>query len=334
MSLTTAGSISVTPIRIETGASLESLVDAARERPYKGEVPTAGWGSVFVGDEAVGRRGRGGRPAPSAPDLLPEGDFHPQQFRARFLWDQVDKDAIALLGELADDALVHQLQATDITLTETPEEGVLLGLLGLRRRSQIDGHVIPGLRELLLSVDDNTMIYSDSSPIDFGDEDFFHWLLYRAHYDPKVTEAIKLRGVRSISSQDNRRRGAAISEGADLDRPELLALISGNGTKFGPAKVVLSDRQLGLDADMELRLDGGFSIYVGSSEYDVVLPRVEVGLRLVQDVAFKIIPELKSAYESDSRWPKVHRAKFLADSRSQLTAALLPNGCPHCGVAV
>jgi len=330
MPITTFGHVSVTPVRIETSATAAELLEASAGQLYRPPAPSTGWGSVHEHDEIVGKIIKG-RPQPRRPEVVEEDDIRPEQFRGRLYWDQLDKKALGLFGELAEPDSINSLQATDVTISPTAKEGVLLGLLGLRHDGQIRSYVIPALRELLLAVDDDARVYTDSSPIDFGDDDFFHWLLYRFHNKPQVSADIALQDVRSISSQDSLFRGANLSEGVSLDRPELLALISAATTKFGPAKLSLTDSHLGLDVDFQLYVDGGFSVYVGKSEYDVDLPRAEIGLRLVQDLAYKIIPDLKSAYDADSNWRKKHRAAFQATSRTALAKVLLPHGCPQCG---
>jgi hypothetical protein len=333
MPITTLGHVSITPVRVVTKATLAQLHQAADDQPYRAPVPSEGWGNVFVGDEIVGKSLKG-RPVSGKTELVGADDLHPEQFRARLFWDQVDPKAISMIGEMGDPDLVNVLQATDITLSETSEKGILLALLGLRQDTMIKAHVIPCLRRLLLSVDENAAIYRDSSPIDFGDDDFFHWLLYRYNNDPQVALDIVLTSVRAIRSEDVYYRGASINQGADLDRPELLALIGAASTRFGPAKLTLEDATLGLTLDFELRLDGGFSAFVGSSAYEIDLGRAEMGLRLVQDVAYKVIPDLKHAYDADSFWRDTNRDAFLAQSRQQLVQYLLPDGCPHCGQPV
>lgn len=330
MPTTTIGHVSVTPIRIETSASLLELRDAARKARYKGPAPAEGWGSVHEADELVGRSLRGRPKESGETELLGESDFHPEQFRARLFWDEVDRKALSIFGESGDANLLNVFQATDVTLSQTHEDGVLLGLLGLRTEAQIKNNVLPALRRLLLSVDEDAMIYADSSPVDFGDDDFFLWLLYRYHHSPVVTNDTVLTSVRSINSQDVYYRGATINQGADLDRPELLALIGGATTRFGPAKLTLVDSILSLELDMELRADGGFSAFVGRSSYDPELDRAAKGLQLVQDIAYKVIPGLKEAYDADGAWRSSDRAAFLAEARGQLVASLLPQGCPHC----
>lgn len=330
MPITTFGHVSVTPVRIETTATLAELLEASAQQLYEPPAPASGWGSVHEHDEIVGKVIKG-RPRTRQPEIVEEDDLRPEQFRGRLFWDQPDRKAMSILGELGQADSVNALMATDVTISPTAEEGVKLALLGLRQDAQIRGYVVPALRELLLAVDDNARVYTDSSPIDFGDDDFFHWLLYRFHNNPQVSTDILLQDVRSISSQDSLFRGASLSEGASLDRPELLALISAATTKFGPAKLSLTDSHLGLDVDFQLYVDGGFSAYVGKSEYDVDLSRADIGLRLVQDLAYKIIPDLKSAYDGDSNWRKKQRALFQSTSRTALAKVLLPNGCQKCG---
>lgn len=75
--------------------------------------------------------------------------------------------------------------------------------------------------------------------------------------------------MRSVSALDGLARGSSISRGVSIDRRELLALASSPVNSFGPATLALRDLTLELDVDVEIRRDGGFTILVGQSSYDV-----------------------------------------------------------------
>ena len=72
-------------------------------------------------------------------------------------------------------------------------------------------------------------------------------------------------------------------------------------------------QSIGLGVDLETRIDGGFSVFRGRSEYDDEegMTPVDKGLRLVQDVAFKVLPALKAAYNADNSWMTADREAFI-----------------------
>lgn len=332
VNVTTSGLLTVTPILIRTTATVSELLDVAARLTYVAEVPSLGWGNVDVGDEALGTSRA--RPANvGTPQHVAATDTWPEQFRGRLFWDQIDPRAMSLLPDSAPAAMTHFLEATDVTIASTSEDGELLALVSMRRADLMKEHVVPALEVMARLVDEGALILPDSSPIAFGDDDFFRWMLYRTHNDRDVTPEISLKQVRAMKSEDRINRGASLVGGADIDRPELLALVSGALTRFGPAKVSIYDSALGLDAELELRLNGGFSIYLGpnKTEYDEDPPRAEKGPRAVSDVAFRIIPELKRAYNSDNDWRDTLRDEFTETARRALAGALFPLGCPHCG---
>jgi hypothetical protein len=164
-------------------------------------------------------------------------------------------------------------------------------------------------------------VTSDSA-LALTDSDFFRWLLYRGHHDPQLTKHIEVTVVRDISGQDFRQRPTNVSRGADLDRPELLALVMAAQVEFGPIKVAVRDDELELEVEFELRNDGGFSVIMLRSEYDEDPPRDEKGLRIVTDLAFKVVPEIRSAWNADKKWRDEHRDAFVDTAIAAMEKAL------------
>ncbi len=320
MSTTTSGHVSVTPVMIETDVALADLVAAMSEDLYRPQqVPSSGWGSVEDPDEFVGKRLRY-RPRPGRPTLVPGDERYPQRLRARYYWDRPDASLMRTLGAEADPLLTHTFQATDIHIAESDRPGIYFGLIGVRSKRELHMYPAQGLRRLVESADQGASVSIDSTPYRI-EHDLFFWLIYRYSRDTQLATDLSLDIVRAVSAQDRLFRTASLSEGADLDRLELAAMVAAQRT-FGPVKLALFDNALGLSVEFELHVDGGFSVYVGRSEYDDWdIPKHVKYLRLVDDVAFVVLPKLQASFSSDSAWRRGGRSDFVADAKAVLSNA-------------
>lgn len=327
MPITTQGLISVTPIRITSSASLAEMAEVANLHHYAVPPPSSGWGNVRDGSDALIGKVQQARIKAGLAEVLPEDDRYPSQFRARFYWDEPDRAMLRALGETGNPTLINRFEATDVTVSVTGENGVYLGLVSTRNDGQLFGHVLPALRNLVEAIDSSSRIEIDDNQLAFGDSDIFRWLLARVASNPQLSPVMLLLEVRSINSQDVFHRLAMLSKGAELDRPELLALLSSTSTRFGPAKIVIYMSDLELGVDLEIHEDGGFAVFRGKSAYDDEegLSPEDKGLILLRDVAHHVLPSLQAAYNGDNDWRQTGRQNFLQQARDDL-AATLANG--------
>lgn len=324
MTLFVAGRLSVTPIKLKLDASIAEIRSALVDAPYSG-LPGQGWGSIFDGVEELGSPGKL-RPAIAKPQVLEPQEGRPERVVGRYYYDEYDKRAFRYGGE--DPALTHIFRGCDVAISRfAAEPGHFTVLIAAGHTSRAVGKVVEGLRSALIGLDETIMIFPDSSPVAFSDSDFFRWLLYRSINDPDVTvpEPITLHGIRHIASQDFYARGTSLSDGADIDRPELLALVAGQATAFGPVKVDLKHDILDLRADIEIRADGGFAIKTAESYYgnETGMSREDKNLSMVEDVAYRVIPSLTTAWLTDTDWQTIHKPKFMEDARADLLSTLL-----------
>lgn len=320
MALITKGPITFTPVTVTTKMSLPDLHEAILELGASPGVPSPGWGSIFDDADAVGLAGRS-TVKPGQALMLEEDSVAPERIVARFYWRQVDRALLRALGD-ADPLRVQRLHAADVIISATHVPNEYLVLLGARRRDEINGYIVPGLTALGDESGVLCQVRSDVSPLDFGDDDFFRWLLYRRSNEPKVGDDLQIRDVRSVSAQDRSDRGTVIKQGADMDRPEMLALIMAPSVRLGPAKIFVTSDELELNLDVEIRVDGGFSIQVGESDYDDNYARADIGLPLVRDTAYYVIPELRSAYNSDQNWRDLNRSESIEEAQKKMLALL------------
>lgn len=332
MPATTSGQISVTPVLIRANVPLEAIADAIERARYTGQPGVAGWGSVHDETDKLQGQVLVSRPSGGVPEFLPGTDRYPAQVRSRLYWDEPDRTLTRAFGAterglVADRATTSRFRAADITVAETDRPGEFVGLLGERNEQRLRGQVVPALEEVLASVDPGFSIARDLNPLGFADEDFFRWLLYRATHAPDLDDRYELVEIYAIANQDLAYRSTSMSRGVELDRPELLALIAGESNRFGPAKFSVWCKELSLYISLEVRSSGQFAIYRGRSEYDLdfseePLSHEEVGLRLVQDAAFTVLPDIKLLHHGDTAWTADARAAFAAEARDNLKQVL------------
>jgi hypothetical protein len=306
VSILNFGQISVTPITLRTTASLEEMRAAAISlKPWQAAVGAA-WGSVYDDPDPVNS------PATAVIDagnaiIVEEDAFTPQHLRVRVYWRETDKKARDLLQKTSGPEVLR-IAAADILISESVEDNEYQCLVSVRNPSVIKRYVQPALEDLLREDDAEAVVDVDASPLALTDSDFFRWLLYRGHEDPELTEHIKVTAVRGIAGKDASKRPTSLTRGADSDRPELVALIMAAHVNFGPIKIAVRDSELSLDAEFELRDDGGFNVLRNGSWYfpdDV--KHDEKGLKLVTDLAFKVVPEMRSSWRADHEWVTTNR---------------------------
>jgi hypothetical protein len=316
------GQISVTPITVRTTASLEQMRKAANNRPPWQDVVGAGWGSVYDDPGPVNHPATYPIEAGNA-SIAPEEQYTPEHLRARVYWRESDKKAQELLGQ-ATGPEVLRIAAADVLISESVEDNEYQCLVSVRNPTTLKRHIVPALEDLLQSIDPDATVEPDVSPLALTDSDFFRWLLYRGHEDPQLNEHITVVVVRDIAGKDGQMRPTTVTRGADLDRPELIALIMAAHIDFGPIKVAIKDSELKLEAEFELRDDGGFNVLRGSSWYRPEdAPHDEKGLRLVTDLAFKVVPEMRACWNKDNAWTQENREKSIDNAIEVMEKALL-----------
>ena len=334
MPILTKGQIHVTPIGLSVDMSLAELRDLVTE--HGGQVASdGGWGSVLDAPEYLsvgGERTFGvGRPL-----LEPPTEMLPERLKFRRYFYYVDRRALRYIGaeyQVSPNLLLYQggealsrakaLQAFDVVISGNDEEKLLL--VTSRDRSQITNEVVDPLRILLEESGHPSTFSYDSNALNVLDPDFFLWLMFRCHRKAQVTADLVLTRLREISGMDQIERTSRLGEGVSLDRAELLAMIMGGWTEFGPAAIEFFDETLGLQGSVKIHLDGGFSPILKGVEYKQSEPdegRAEVGMRVLDDIAYLVLPKLIHAYNSDLEWPKSDRRMYVASARDDLAALL------------
>jgi len=127
-----------------------------------------------------------------------------------------------------------------------------------------------------------------------------------------------LDAVKDLRAVDAQGRPTTTGAAVSLGRPENLTMLARSEVRFGPAVLAISDTALGLETEFTLRQDGSFMPALRATQYRQEMGDVERRLRLVLDLAFLVIPQLRESYYADQRWNAATRDAFVADSLENL----------------
>lgn len=334
MSNFTFGKLSVAVVRVKTTADLSSIAaQMAQKRPiYEGLVP--GWGTIHDDEEGLGNFT--GPPATGVPAVDPSAGDWPSRLLSRLYYWTPDRTARRFVQSDTPQA-AQRLRACDFLISRLSDESLLVAMSS-RNRAEQDRTFEPALRSLIQAVDPLAQIQMDTSPLDLNDPEIYMWMLYRLGADAELGQGLELLSVREITSRDPLARGANLSQGVDLTRRELQALITNESIVFGPAKVVLHHQATDAAFDFEIFIDGGFTVHTTETHYRETMARAVVGWRAVADLVYSVIPALRRAYRVDTEtWKGASREEFIAQCLVGLRGTELnmePTLCPHCGEPV
>lgn len=333
----TSGHLSVWVASIKTSASLQQLQQAMLQQRPDHSITKPGWSSIH--DDTALLNTISPPPQLSDPVVEDATQAYPERLLGRLYFWAADSGVRRALGTTATPQQTHRLRAVDFMLSRVDSD-TLMAVISTRNWHEQQA-VKPPLEALVRAVDNQGLVQMDSSPMDLNDNDIFMWLLYRSASNRQLTTGIELDKIREITSQDVLSRGANLSHGVDLSRRELLALVTNNAIRFGPAKIAVKYNDTNAYLDFELFKDGGFALNAKGSQYAAVMSRAVIGPRAMQDLVFGVIPMLHDAFTFDATWASADREAFL-DTCLQGLRGLAPDTeeadteltCPHCGELV
>ena len=334
MSDFTFGKLSVSVIRVETTADLSGIAaQMARNSPsYEGLIP--GWGTIYDDEEGLGNFT--GPPATGTPAVDAEAGGWPSRLIGRLYYWTPDRTARRFVQSDAPQAS-QRLRACDFLISRLSDDALLVAMSS-RNRGEQDRTFEPALRSLIKAVDPQAQVQMDSSPLDLNDPEIYMWMLYRLGANAQLGQGLELMSVREITSRDPLARGANLSQGVDLTRRELQALIANDSIVFGPAKVVLHHQGTDAAFDFEIFVDGGFTVHTTETHYRETMSRAVVGWRAVGDLTYSVIPALREAYRADTtNWKNTSRAEFIEQCLVGLRGtevSIEPTVCANCGEPV
>lgn len=300
MSTLTARGIACTPLLLTLpgGATLESLLAQINDKRYTGtEIPGSGWGSVLDDNDRLGSHIAR---SPGGVARISEAGF----LEARYYADVLNKSLLRVLDSSAEQGLLFPLQAWDV-LVEPPEAGAATTWVSTRNQNELRATVKAAVESL-----GSIAVYGSNA----GNlpPDFFLWLVYRYLHAPDLSSDLSIKAIRSVTATDALRRSSRIDDKAAMDRMDLLAHVAMESSSFGPVKMPLHDKGLGLRLDFELHESTAFQIHVTNSEYE---PHVEVPgslkLEMARDTILTVIPALRSAHRLDEDWGLSTRRTFV-----------------------
>lgn len=332
----TSGHLSVWIASVKTTtATLQQLEKEMLNQRPNHMVMNPGWSSIY--DDTALLNTISPPPTLGIPVVDAATDLYPERLLARLYFWMADSGVRRALGTTANAQQTHRLRAVDFMFSRVDADTIMVVV---STRNLVEQQTIkPAFEALLRAVDNKALVQMDSSPLDLIDFDIFMWLLYRSAADPQLAASLKLDKIREITSQDVLFRAANLSQGVDLSRRELLALITNDSVHFGPAKIVTQYDETNAYLDFELFKDGGFALNTKGSQYAAVMSRAVIGPKAMQDLAFCVVPLLRSAFNFDKDWTSSNKKDFIetclsglrnidgADREVELT-------CPHCGEVV
>lgn len=302
MGTLTSGQINVRTLRAYFDGTLDDVVEGAAQSlyPHNPEQETAGWGN-FNDDEAPIGQSSQLEVHASKPLVVAESESKPRRAYMRLYYDKVDVSLRKVLGTESDWRQLCIRQAVDVILFEGDRESGFQIQVASRDENELTRRIIPELKSVLLSIDAKARMDRDLIP-EVLSPDIFAWLLARFSQGLSITEGLSLDTIREIRSADGMMRGARFTETANVDRVDIASLILEGSSDFGPAKLSMTSAGLDLSVDLELFLDGGFSVYRSSAYGSEDIPSKELGPKLIEDLSLHLLPEMRQAYNLDDEW--------------------------------
>ncbi|MCD5419803.1 hypothetical protein LRS71_09575 [Rhodococcus pyridinivorans] len=321
MGLFGKGFLSVSVLRISTGATLDELASAMADRIYTnaGESSQSGWGSIEDGIESGERTPSSVPFSPTAP-RVEDGRHGFSMLGARFYYDVTNKSILDRLGKQSDWRLFSDRFGVDLLVVADQNGDGHTVLVASRKRDEVDGLIRPALREVVESVDSTGLIKSIAIAEEH-DPDFFLWLLHRSFNRISPADDIVLNAIDRVQAHQQSGWVTNFTQGTSPDREDLLVNIS-KQADFGKLKVGL-DHAVDPEGHFEVLLerDGGFSAY-RACEYEEEnlnkLPPDLLGRRIVEDLWYVVLPKMRDVYNDDKVWRDKTRGDFIVWARTEL----------------
>lgn len=321
MGVLTAGQINISPLRVQVGKQDVSALLKNATKYRQSDQPSSGWGSFA--DDAIHATRETLRNSfqPGNPSLI-TNQWETPAIEARYYFEEPNTTLRKALGEVADRDQYCQRRGLDfIILDEGDSDGVVTALVSTTNSAEIKSIVKPALENLVAPGDENasSMVTDYANTSDF-DPDLFLWLFYRDAHARQLAPDLKLSEISRMESRNGKIWRSRFSQGASIDRADILALIAKGNTVFGPAKFSFTHSG-DPDGFFEITLSSDLSFsLLRTSEYDdedlQELPEDEYWPRMVQDVWQVLIPAVRGAHKGDKEWHNSARAKFIQECKA------------------
>ncbi len=323
MGLVTKGPLSVQVYKLHTERTLDEIAEVINSRTYPSEEgePSDGWGSIaddhiFVDKYAVRLTYKGYKPQPQ---LNHNGI---RSLNARYYYDYVN---VSLRRRFPDPSLpwtaYYERGAFDVLIMDEGEPEELTALVSTRKREEIRDYVDAALASLVSGTLPPSTV-DQASLTEELDSDFFKWLMYKNEHGNVIAEQTVIAEMNAVNADRSGKR-SSLTNGASMDREDIIALVARNRAVFGPAKIgVTHNAEPRGYFELELYRDGGFSITRKNSSYrdsDLLeLSTAELGLRMIEDIWQIILPKIRDYHRTDVDWRSTDRDEFIVECKAEL----------------
>ncbi|WP_146086907.1 MULTISPECIES: hypothetical protein [unclassified Rathayibacter] len=308
----TSKRLNVLPASAIARTDLATLLRAMSAQPPSHSSLRGGWASTVDLQSNLGVLNAA--PPPSVPEIVPATAQYPERLLARYYYF-VENAKAREARPTASAQEISVLQAIDVLISaEGPNK--FLVLFSSRTMAELAPKIFKSLRQLFLEADEDALLTTRTSSLDFDQPDLFLWLARRARDNPSLDGDTELRMIEAMSGQDHSSRLTVISNGVDFDRPAFLTAVA-EVEQLGPAKIAMVDTRLDARLHLELWPNGSFSVITSKTHYRNIVDSRTERLQSVFDLAYTIIPKVVSIYRGDEEWQRSGRSQeILAAARA------------------
>lgn len=323
MSNLSKGVLRARPMTISMNASLTDIRDALiADKPVLSKMHR-GWGSIYEDAAVIGDLNT--QPAGNDPVIIPGvPGRRPDILAARLYWYTKDTALVRVLGVSASPQSTHRLRATDVLISETTTPGGFLLLVTTHAGPDIDTLTVPALQNALTPVDRAVTINMATSSVDFGDVDFFLWLICRKFAKVAPSAVVEINDIYQVMVQDALDQQTSIARGVNQGRVELVTLLASSTSSFGPAWMSMTCPSMHAACNFHVSVNGAVDVEVPSIHYSDGIPAtgLEKRFNILTDLVHTVLPSLKDAYANDKAWVTSGRTSFRAQMKAEALAGV------------
>ncbi|WP_146084952.1 hypothetical protein [Rathayibacter sp. AY1E4] len=335
--------VTTRPIHIDTVSTLSEIREELLSIKPSLSSLSGGWGAVDDSESNIGFYGV--LPPLTNPELVEAAEDTPKHLLARYYFYEKSAPREKALPE-SPRSDWYRLSAVDCLITKSGENSLLvvfstrnmelIGRTNGRRRGESvrDIGALVSLERAIRAVDARFQTSVDRSCLHFGSGDFFLWIM-RCWHEQRNLGSMELIGATGLSGRDRVQRSTLLQQGVDFGRIGFLTSVV-EGDELGPVTVEFKNVEQEAVLDIELWLDGGFTVHANRVQYRDILSGAELRLRAVKDMIFKYIPEFRQLHQADETWSSTRRNSFIREANSAIVARYSRDetvdvACPHCG---
>lgn len=308
----TSRTLAVLPTTLLSSKTLREIKQALDSvKPHHSSLE-GGWASTS--DDRSNLKSYGVAPPVSDVEIIPAAGPYPDRILARYYFFSHDA-AVERFNPSSNPLDQHFVDAVDVVISQTVA-GRYLVAWSTGSSDRIPGGAFESLDEIMRALD-STAASSDVSPIAFSSGDFFLWLTSRLRNRTQLDPSTDLLAIRGIYTEDQASRPTVLQSTVDFLRGGFLTAVA-EGQRLGPAKVTFRETSMQAKLDVNLKLNGGFSINTSSTHYRTIVDKRELRFRALFDMLYVFVPKFQFLFENDASWPTPDRDDLLQEVRTEL----------------